>query len=219
MILRRHLPAIVAGAAAAALVLLTLAVATRAAPLVAADAAISATAHRQALAHPAWRSAMYVITTTANTTTVLPLAAIAVVVLLFLGRRRQVYLLLSAVAGTTALRLLILDTIQRPRPADRLAPAAGWSFPSGHTTAAATTAGLLIIIGGSLLPGRRSRTILTVGASLWAVSVGVSRVALVVHWPTDVLGAGLLVTAVLTTLNQIFTTRAAPEPSAEQPPG
>jgi undecaprenyl-diphosphatase len=204
MIQRRHVPAIVAGAAAGTLILLTVAVATRAAPLVSADAGISAAAHRFALAHPAWRSAMYAITTTANTASLLPVAAIAGAALICLRRWRQVQLLLSAVIGTTVLRLLILNTVDRPRPVGWLAPAAGWSYPSGHTTASATTAGLVIIIGGSLLRGRRSRTILAVVAGLWAVSVGVSRVALVVHWPTDVLGAWLLVTAVLATLTPIF---------------
>jgi undecaprenyl-diphosphatase len=210
MIQRRLVPAIAAGA----LILLTVAVATRAAPVLGADAAISAAAHRFALAHPAWRSAMSAITTTANTTTLLPIAVAVAVALLALRRWRQLSLLLSAVIGTTVLRLLILDTVDRPRPAGRLAPAAGWSFPSGHTTASATAAGLVIIIGGSLIPGRRGRAILAVVAGLWAAGVGVSRVALVVHWPTDVLGAWLLVTAVLTTLTLFLRTRSA-DPTGE----
>jgi undecaprenyl-diphosphatase len=44
-----------------------------------------------------------------------------------------------------------------------------------------------------MLRQRSSRVTLAIAAGVWAFTVGLSRVALVVHWPTDVLGAWLFV--------------------------
>lgn len=54
---------------------------------------------------------------------------------------------LACLGTGQALRYGVMEAVQRPRPArtDWAASAGGWAFPSGHTTTAALTAGLLII--------------------------------------------------------------------------
>jgi undecaprenyl-diphosphatase len=71
--------------------------------------------------------------------------------------------------------------IGRPRPFD---PSFG--FPSGHATAAAAFFGAVIYLAGSLRP--RARRIVRLLAALAIVLVGLSRVMLRAHWPSDVLG-------------------------------
>ncbi|MEV8068629.1 phosphatase PAP2 family protein [Streptomyces sp. NPDC085995] len=85
----------------------------------------------------------------------------------------------------------LMELATRPRPPrlDWATAASGWSFPSGHTTTSALTAGLLI--AATLLRGPRGRTALCVVAGCWGALVGLTRVYLGVHWFTDVIGGWL----------------------------
>jgi undecaprenyl-diphosphatase len=98
--------------------------------------------------------------------------------------------LLAVVIGQLLISNLIKVLVARARPAiDPLAGFTGASFPSGHTTAAASfyaAAALVLGRGRSF----RIRTILAGVAVGIAAAVGASRVLLGVHWFTDVL-AGL----------------------------
>jgi membrane-associated phospholipid phosphatase len=82
--------------------------------------------------------------------------------------------------------------IGRPRPFD---PSFG--FPSGHATAAATFFGAVIYLAGSLRPP--ARTWVRVLAGLAIVLVGLSRVMLRAHWPSDVIGGAALGLALAST--------------------
>lgn len=64
----------------------------------------------------------------------------------------------------------------------------GYSFPSGHTTAAMTLTAMLTAIGLSWLSGWRRLLCLAV-APMWAVAVAYSRVLLGVHTALDVMVA------------------------------
>ena len=90
------------------------------------------------------------------------------------------------------LRLGINVAIARQRPpvTTHLVHASGYSFPSGHTTTATLAYPLLAWLLSLLIPAWRN-TLWTVGAII-AVAVGLSRVYLGVHWPTDVLGGWCL---------------------------
>lgn len=187
----------VAGSAAVVFLLLTAAVLGHLGVLQHADAAISGSLHRLALAHPLWRSAMSAITRTGSTTYIGPLAAVACLALLRWRRRRQAALVAVATLVIFGLRLLIVNAVARPRPVGWLTAASGWSYPSGHSTAAAAAALIAVVVGWPLLTRRRDRLILAGIVGAWAVAVGVSRVALTVHWPSDVLGAWLFVVAVV----------------------
>ncbi|BCY11578.1 hypothetical protein L3i22_066660 [Actinoplanes sp. L3-i22] len=155
------------------------------------DAWVSEWAHTVALAHPLWRAIMSAITVTGSLSVLGPLAVLGCVILLVTGRWRQAVLVAVALTVVPSVRLIVLALIARPRPLDQLAPASSWSFPSGHSTASATAALVLVLVCGPMLRGRRARVALAVLAGAWAVAVGVSRVALVVHWPSDVVGAWL----------------------------
>lgn len=79
----------------------------------------------------------------------------------------------------------------RPRLSDPIASAAGKSFPSGHTQAAFVGCGVLVLV---FLPivRRRVRPWLIVAASVIVLLIGFSRVALGVHYFSDVVGAILI---------------------------
>jgi undecaprenyl-diphosphatase len=63
----------------------------------------------------------------------------------------------------------------------------GSSFSSGHTTNTTALAVGLALVVGRLYP--RFATLAMATAVAWAVTIAVSRMVLVVHWPTDVLVA------------------------------
>lgn len=86
-------------------------------------------------------------------------------------------LMLLAPIAEASLKVLI----GRPRPFD---PSFG--FPSGHATAAAAFFGAVIYLAGSLRPP--GPTIVRALAVLAIVLVGLSRVMLRAHWPSDVVG-------------------------------
>ncbi len=109
--------------------------------------------------------------------------------LLMLGKRGPALLLLMSVAGGTALNDLLKYVFARPRP-DLVLPTTQVftsSFPSGH---AAVSAVVYLTLGALLArdaPSVAGKIYVMAVAILIVFLVGVSRVFLGVHYPTDVL--------------------------------
>ncbi|WP_051809345.1 phosphatase PAP2 family protein [Actinoplanes subtropicus] len=181
------------GAAAAGFVLLAALVLGHVDPLLDFDERVSRTARSAALAHPLLRAAMSAVTFTGSTRVLGPLAALGCVILLAFRRWRQAVFVAVAMITTVAIRLIVVTLIARTRPTEPLVAVASFSFPSGHSTASAAAALVLVVVCRPLLRRGWSRVLLYVVAGSWAVAVGLSRVVLAVHWPTDVLGAWLFV--------------------------
>ena len=103
----------------------------------------------------------------------------------------------------------------RPDPSLWLTPADGFAFPSGHATTA--TVGYALLVGLSARPtwSRRRRILAAAVVAGLALSVGVSRAYLGVHWASDVLGGWTLGAGILAlafTLVQVRRRTAKPEP-------
>lgn len=84
---------------------------------------------------------------------------------------------------------------QRPTLLEHLEVVTSTSFPSGHATAAASIYLTLAFVASRSRRLRPHRGALLGAAAMTATAVGVSRVYLGVHWPTDVLSGLALGTA------------------------
>lgn len=92
---------------------------------------------------------------------------------------------LGALATTTIGKLLIA----RHRPEIMLdVNATGWSFPSGHATAAMAVYGFIAYAIARALPGFRERFEVVYWAAVLIMLIGFSRIFLGVHYVTDVMG-------------------------------
>lgn len=109
------------------------------------------------------------------------LLAVAGVGLWLLGRRREALWLSSTVVGGMLLNLALKQIFAAPRPdlLPHLDIVTSYSFPSGHAV------GNLIFFGAIAMLGRRRADWIV--AAIYIVGIGVSRVWLGVHWPSDVL--------------------------------
>lgn len=104
------------------------------------------------------------------------------------------------------------DVFVRPRPsyAGTTVSAGDWSYPSGHSSGAAVLAGVLLLL---LLPyAGRARGWLVGAAVAGALTVGWTRLALGVHYPSDVV-AGLALGTASIVLSALFL-GGRPVPSA-----
>ncbi len=140
---------------------------------------------------PSWvTSAAEVLTHLADTPVYIAIAA-AVAVLLLVAKRHRLAAFVACVAvGQWLLSNLVKHLVQRERPdLDRLVDASGYSFPSGHATAAAALFLALALVVITLRPTWHRVAVLVVGISM-GVAVAATRVLVGVHWTTDVL-AGL----------------------------
>lgn len=131
--------------------------------------------------------------------TVLFLVVGLAAILLWLHRRRaqSIGLVAAVVAGELAAQA-IKTLIGRARPdlVPHLDLVYSSSFPSGHSTLSPI---VYFTLAGIVSAGERGKTpklLLIGGAVLLVAAIGVSRIYLGVHWPTDVLAGWALGTAV-----------------------
>lgn len=113
-------------------------------------------------------------------------ADVALIVGLALRRRfAESTFSLIATAGSGLINVAAKRAFQRERPAlwDSIAPEATYSFPSGHAMGSATLACVLVMLAWRT----RWRWSVLAAAAAFVAGVGLSRVYLGVHYPSDIL--------------------------------
>lgn len=100
----------------------------------------------------------------------------------------------AAYVGSQLVVALLKDWFDRPRPdVGSAVPLPGSAaFPSGHATAGVASLGALAVLAGERLPSRRARAWLWGTVVVLGVAIGLSRIALNVHFVTDVLAGWCL---------------------------
>ncbi len=108
-----------------------------------------------------------------------------------------------ALGGGGLINQMLKRFFRRPRPAQELrrAHATGYSFPSGHAMTSLAFSGTFAYLvsrrGG--LTGHPAARLVWVPVVLWSLLMGISRVYLEVHYPTDVLSSWAVATIWITT--------------------
>ncbi len=142
----------------------------------------------------AWASrpltlAMLGITQLGSPPVLILMSVLIVWALLRTGRPRAAILLVVAAIGGEALDAMLKLIFQRDRPEAFFgyAEPAGYSFPSGHAVASACFYGVLAAILTVRMKSPWRRVVIWTVAALLAGLVGLSRIYLGVHYPSDVI--------------------------------
>lgn len=141
-----------------------------------------------------WTGLAKAVSAAGDTTSVAIYAILACVLLAWRKYWDQAVLVAVAAAGAGALVFFGKLLIARDRPPviDHLVTETNHSYPSGHALGSTVAAGILVAVLLPVLARRITRILVITVAALFAVAVGLSRLYLGVHWPTDVLAGWLI---------------------------
>lgn len=157
------------------------------------DLAVRSCVHQ--FASPAMTHAMTAVSLLGYNILIVELV-LAIAVFLFLGWRHAAGWLAVSMGGALALDLALKYAFHRPRPQPFFGAAPhSYSFPSGHALCAfcfyAVLAGLIAARTRSLV----LRIAVGIAAAALVIAIGISRIYLGMHFPSDVI-AGYLAAAV-----------------------
>lgn len=122
----------------------------------------------------------------------------------FRGARERWWLWVTVMAAAPLMEGILKYLVGRTRPED---PSLG--FPSGHSTAAATFFGVAMFLADEL-PAAACAAVRAL-AVMMILLVGIARVMLRAHWPSDVLAGFALGLALAAAAGWVASTRRAPE--------
>ncbi len=139
---------------------------------------------------PLWLQVAARAVTSLGSPAVLTLITVAALGFLALKREwRAALFLLGSICSGTAVSFALKDLVQRPRPdfVAAVAQTQTYSFPSGHAFLSAVTFLTLGVLLARVQHQAEVKIYLLAVAIAITVLVGISRVYIGVHWPTDVL--------------------------------
>ncbi len=134
------------------------------------------------------------------------------------GRPRTALLFFVTVAGAEVLDQLLKREFHRVRPVAffGIAEPMGYSFPSGHALVSCTFFGVLAVVAAARTKSRARRWLYFAAASAITGAIGLSRIYLGVHYPSDVLGGYLAAAVWVLTVASVRRLRRLRKP---MPPG
>jgi undecaprenyl-diphosphatase len=157
------------------------------APLWRADSGARDGLHRYAVDHPGFVAAMQLISDSGSALAWLVVLAITVGWLLRVRLPRLALFVVAVAGGSALLNLVVKEAVHRLRPVltDPVAHVQGLSFPSGHAQSAVVGYSVLLLVFLPMLNGVWRRVAVVV-AVVMVVAIGFARVALGVHFVSDV---------------------------------
>jgi membrane-associated phospholipid phosphatase len=121
----------------------------------------------------------------------LPVVAAVTALAIWMRRRAvAIILVIDTIVVIAAYRALqVMFSRERPRLFDKIALPTSYSFPSGHAMSAVGIYGVIAAALIALYP--RARRPVIAAAIVGIALIGLSRIYLGVHWPSDVVGGFL----------------------------
>lgn len=120
-----------------------------------------------------------------------------------LKRQKAEYMVMGGALLSLTVNPMLKLLVHRPRPSGDLVAiwtdTSGMGFPSGHAATATILFGLLYYLAPALAPWKTATLIVRFFSLMMIGLIGVSRVYLGAHWPSDVLG-GFLVGGIILSL-------------------
>lgn len=135
---------------------------------------------------------MKIITFLGSATCIITLT---IILLITIKNKKIKLLIILNLIISTLLNQILKYAVQRPRPNNPLIEETGFSFPSGHSMVSLAFYGLLTYL--ILKSNIKHKTIVITFMLILIILIGLSRIYLQVHYPTDVLGGFLIATSYL----------------------
>lgn len=175
-----------------AFALLTVAVSRRWDPVVDVDSSVADDLHDAVEGSPGWADALKAVTFLGTSLVLYSVVAVAAVVSLARRQPRLAAFVVATAATGGLLNRLVKALVGRERPwfPDPLADSGGYSFPSGHAMNSAVV--FVAVAAALVILSRRSPRWLVPAVAGLVLAIGFTRVALGVHFVSDVVGGWLL---------------------------
>jgi len=162
--------------------------------------------------HGPWNPVAVAITNLGNPPVITGFTVILAMYFLAKRRYRVTVFIATNMIVVNLANFIVKNLVQRPRPFIQdssitpLVSAGGFSFPSGHSAGAVLLYGSIFLLAGYLADRPKTRRVLRGVCLLMILAIGVSRIYVQVHFPTDVLGGyalgtcGLMISWAFTSL-------------------
>jgi membrane-associated phospholipid phosphatase len=174
-------------------------------PLLNVDNGASSDLHRYAVSNRWFVAAMEALSTVGYTSSWLLISAVVVGWLAWRRLPRLAVFVMVTVLISLLVNSVVKIAVNRARPVlpDPVAHSEGLSFPSGHAQAAIVGYAVLLLVFLPVL-SHAWRYAAIAGAAVMVVAIGFSRVALGVHYVSDILGGYVLGAAWVAAMTAAF---------------
>jgi undecaprenyl-diphosphatase len=180
-------------------------------PLGRLDAGLSERAREYGAAHPGWIEVQRQVTDAAQTSVFFGIGLASAVVLLLVRRAYAAAALIAAAFVAVPVVWGVFHALlHRPRPVNGFVTIASNGFPSGH---AANSAAIALVAVLLIWPraGPIGKALTVAVAAAFVLAIGATRVTLLAHWPSDVIGAWLMVLAIVPLVARLVARRLPPK--------